>query len=326
MTKPCIPVPEETAVGHSTPYTSFIHVLQTVMFCLKELEKLIEDGDQIPFILKTSSITIRVCRALLPAALVAFDSCIRWRSTQPMPENIDDSASSDDNGSDSPTAVDWGALSLLGAAADWAMSCSVAVGRFGTALKEKIILPGNLKVSSGIIRALPAMQNDVATFQTKMLRTAKVHGISTSRMGTCQLSTIVETYREKTECVLHLYKNILGTPISAALFDAAERETFVFHGLSSARNHSHAHGEEIEGLVNDVPTSFDLFFDPGREELAESSFTTVRSGNGDTGMSGWGIYSSFNDDLIVDDVDDNGEYSGEDDMDGDINSSDDDGY
>lgn len=289
MAKPHIPVADESANDHPTPYSSFIHILQTVMLSLKELEKVIDDGEFLPFILKTSSSTIRVCRALLPAVLEAFDCCIHWRSMQPIPERH----ASDDNSLDSGPTTDWGALNHLEVASDWAMCCANSIGKFGITLKEKIIFPGNLKVSSGTIRSLPVMQNEVASFQTKMLRIAKIQGLSTTRIGRCQLTEVVDSYRKKTELVLRLYKNILDSPVSNALFEPSEGEIFSFHGLSFSKGHASLEIDQrssMSGLENDVPTSFDLFFTSNREDSGEQSFTTIRSSSA-SGNTGWGLYS-----------------------------------
>jgi hypothetical protein len=245
-----------------------IHLLQTFMWCLREKCKLITEGDMLPFILKTCAVTVRACRSVLAACLTALDRCVDWRNQQPIPnEDGFDQDDQNENGSTSlPRVTDWGALSHLADALDWVCSCATTISSYGTALKEKIALPGDLKAPPMLTRALPR-----------------------------DLSAVANSYRERMEVVISLYRNILDSPVSSEMFYKSEDEdSFIYGGLSSPRRNNSLRGKEFdEALDSDIPTSFDYFFGTHRDDgsaESSSSFAVLQAGN-TAGKSGWGLYS-----------------------------------
>ena len=324
--QPAIPSKEEEKAGHANPYQPLIHSLQTFMWTLHELEKLIDEEEAILFILKTSVITTRSCRAMLEAILGALDTCTDWRSLQDLVydddgdghmDDVDNNTVHDDdysNHKEKDFVSDWGSVTYLQSALEWCMKCGALIGHFGMIFKEKIIIPGNFEIPSHLIRNLPALQNDVNTFTTKITRISITHGnnkiiapsltSSSASLIHQSLHTAATDYRTRFELVLSVYKGIFDTPVSSAMFAVSgDRGSSIWASrrglLQSSSSSSMLIDDNLNGSsasMDQAKTSFDIFFNSrdkgGSNGIISSGTVGSSSQTNDPSVSSFGVRMS----------------------------------
>ena len=66
----------------SNPYQTFLSVTRGYMWLLRRLEAVLVDGTQMQFLLRVSTLCVRVCKAALLSVEVAVAHAIAWRSRQ----------------------------------------------------------------------------------------------------------------------------------------------------------------------------------------------------------------------------------------------------
>ena len=78
----------------SNPYQTFLCVTRGYMWLLRRLEAVLADGAQMQFLLRVSTLCVRVCKATLLSVEVAVAHAIAWRSRQRHRSTADPSTSS----------------------------------------------------------------------------------------------------------------------------------------------------------------------------------------------------------------------------------------
>lgn len=279
----------------------------------------------------------------------ALENCIDWRSSQALPSDMNDDDDDDmkEEGEDEEeesgrhgnrrgreggegtrkaksAKVDWGNVSFLQHLIEWANKGSIAIGHFGNVIKEEIVLLGALEVPTHLVRVLPALQNDVSSFNAKVRRIAaghkklysnrsssKLHAMSLPSLrqmsGVEALVACSASYRARFEMLLVLYRNIFDAPVSSVLFAPAEETRDALDALWSRGRGDHkasvATGSgsfSMEEQSTDEmyrqndkdyssKTSFDIFF--SSKSNGNRNNDNGGSNAGDSSMSGFGVHT-----------------------------------
>jgi hypothetical protein len=161
------------------PYGSFVAVAKAFVWALQQLEEVLEEGSQLHFTMRTSSLCVRITRAVLVCVEGAIVGVAAWRSSQVLPrttrsasspgcvtsssarrasegqsdsdESADDASMSDsapagDLGSD-PIEVDaeedadLGSVEYLACMLDWSQVLAHRAIRYAEALKGRMLHP-----------------------------------------------------------------------------------------------------------------------------------------------------------------------------------------
>ena len=154
----------------SNPYQSFLCVTRGYMWLLRRLEAVLADGTQMQFLLRVSTLCVRVCKATLLSVEVAVAHAIAWRSRQRHRTAADPTtcsaprvaksgsnsvargrsddeeqeahSSDDENGrgeEDDSHGDDAGSLEHVAVLLDWALALTHAVIHFSETLKSTFL-------------------------------------------------------------------------------------------------------------------------------------------------------------------------------------------
>ena len=116
------------------------------------------------FVLKTSGVTIRACRAVLDATIGALDSCVDWRNSQEML----DPDSEEEADARPGERTDWGHVRYLGTVVEWMVRLGSCIEAYGVLFKERVLLPDCFELPPSLARLLPTLQLEVTGFYVKV--------------------------------------------------------------------------------------------------------------------------------------------------------------
>jgi hypothetical protein len=171
-------LPEGDEEREAGPYGSFVGVAKAFVWVLQQLEEVLEDGSRLHFTMRTSSLCVRITRAVLVCVEGAVVGVAAWRSSQVLPSNTrsttspgrdtsnaaqratqghsDTDNSDDDNCSMSDSApaddpesdpiqedmeeeADLGSVEYLACMLDWSQVLVHRAIRYAEALKERML-------------------------------------------------------------------------------------------------------------------------------------------------------------------------------------------
>jgi hypothetical protein len=124
--------PEGDEEREAGPYGSFVAVAKAFVWVLQQLEEVLEDGSQLHFTMRTSSLCVRITRAVLVCVEGAIVGVAAWRSSQVLPRTHRNASSTDRNTSDPVQRASRGHSDSEDSADDSSMSDSAPAGDPGS--------------------------------------------------------------------------------------------------------------------------------------------------------------------------------------------------